>query len=31
MIDWSAMLLALAVTMLVFAARYFLERKIENK
>ncbi|MBA7465191.1 hypothetical protein ES707_00353 [subsurface metagenome] len=31
MIDWNAMLLALIITILVFAARYLLEKKIENK
>jgi len=31
MIDWSAAFLALAITILGFAASYLLERKIENK
>ncbi len=31
MIDWSAMLLAFVITILVFAAGYLLEKRIENK
>lgn len=31
MIDWNATFLALAITILIFAARYLLEEIIENK
>lgn len=31
MIDWGAMLLAFVITILIFAASYLLEKRIEDK